>query len=87
MAVIENSCKPYVDEKNTDFRRYIYTDFFGDDLTKTGIKGATISQCEDICEAMNQCNAYSLVEHLNWCFPKSGIGTQTYKTGIISGFR
>jgi len=87
MAGIENSCEPYVDEKNTDFQRYINTDFFGDDLTKMGIKGVSISQCEDICEAMNQCNAYSFVEHLNWCFPKSGIGTQTYKTGIISGFR
>ena len=87
MAGIEHSCDPNLNKKNRNFKRYADTDFVGNDLTQTGIKGVSISQCESICKNMNQCNAYSFVENLKWCFPKSGIGKQTYKFGTISGLR
>ncbi|WP_224824790.1 PAN domain-containing protein [Cognatishimia sp. MH4019] len=88
MLGIENSCPLSAAVKPTQrFQRYTDTDFFGADLTQTGIKGIALERCEAICDAEQNCRAYSYVQTSQWCFPKFGIGRHISKRGIISGHK
>lgn len=88
MLGIENSCvKPASVSPVQTYQRYTDTDFFGADLTQTGIKGISLARCEAICDAALQCKAYSYVQSSQWCFPKFGIDRQVSKPGTISGLK
>lgn len=88
MLGIESSCVPPASVLPAQtFQRYTDTDFFGADLTQAGIRGVSLARCEAICDAAQQCKAYSYVQSSQWCFPKFGIDRQVSKPGIISGFK
>jgi hypothetical protein len=69
------------------FQRFQDQDFFGSDLTSQGFKGVTLNQCESICTNSRLCLAYSYVNRLSWCFPKSSAGLPVAKAGVISGVK
>jgi len=69
------------------YKRFRNQDLFGDDLTSNGFKNVSLDQCEAICTNSELCTAYSYVERLSWCFPKSGVGRPTAKAGVISGVK
>ncbi len=69
------------------FQIFRNQDFVGDDLTSEGTKDVTLNECESICTSSQQCIAYSYVERLNWCFPKSGLGNSVIKAGVTSGVK
>jgi hypothetical protein len=88
MLGIESNCvTPAPVPPAQTYQRYTDTDFFGADLTQTGIKGVSLARCEAICDAAQQCKAYSYVQSSQWCFPKFGIDRQVPKSGTISGFK
>lgn len=88
MSGIESSCSlPAAATSTRSYQRYTDTDFFGADLTDTGIKGVSLRRCEEICDAEQSCRAYSYVQESRWCFPKFGIGRHVSKRGITSGHK
>jgi hypothetical protein len=88
MHGIENNCSsPTPIPTTPTYLRYSDTDFLGADLTQTGIKGVSISRCEEICDVMQRCVAYSYVQSSRWCFPKYGVNRLVSKSGIISGYK
>lgn len=88
MLGIESNCvEPTAEAPSLAYQRYTGTDFFGADITQTGIKGISLERCEAICDAEKKCRAYSYVQKSRWCFPKSGVGRQVSKPGIISGHK
>ena len=88
MAGIGNSCPVGKEKQNFgNFNQYQDTDFLGADLTERGFKGVSLPRCEEICNSLSTCNAYSFVKSSQWCFPKSGTGKRTTKIGTVSGLK
>lgn len=95
-AGIDSACSNKSMERNSDsmsingdtsFSTLMDLDHFGGDLTSRGLKGVSLSQCQDFCMQINECVAYSYVINSGWCFPKSGLGSPTYRPGVTSGIK
>ena len=65
--------------------RFDNTDFFGADLNPEGIRGISLSDCEQTCRSDSNCAAWSYVHSTRWCWPKSGVSNLSYGEGITSG--
>jgi hypothetical protein len=61
------------------------TDFFGSDLSPSGIRGISLAECEQICRENATCAAWSYVHETRWCWPKSGVSNISIGVGITSG--
>ena len=67
------------------FERFEQVDFYGEDIENSDIKPVSLDQCESLCDANDQCVAYSYAKDLKWCFPKSDISNVIGQSRIISG--
>jgi len=64
---------------------YPNLDILGHDLTESGIKGISLTECEALCIKNDNCSAFSYVKRKQWCWPKYGSGATASKAGIVSG--
>lgn len=60
-------------------------DFFGADLSPSGVRGVSLAACEQICRSDSACAAWSYVHETRWCWPKSGVSNVSFALGITSG--
>jgi len=60
-------------------------DFFGMDLSPTGIRDISLSACQNYCVQTPSCAAYSYVHETRWCWPKSGVQNISMANGVTSG--
>ena len=61
------------------------TDLIGADLTQTGHRNVSRTQCEQICRNDAKCGAYTWVRDTAWCFPKVGIKGDARTHGWSAG--
>jgi Trypsin/PAN domain len=50
-------------------------------------RGLSLDQCEHACQSDKQCQAFSYVERLHWCWIKSSIPGLVDKPGVVSGVK
>jgi len=62
-------------------------DFTGGDLTQSGFRNISFSQCQQICLRNARCVAVSYVVSSQWCWPKGVIASTQRRSGIISAIR
>lgn len=62
-------------------------DFFGRDISPTGVRGISLAECENICRSDASCAAYSYVAKTQWCWPKYGVTNVSLAAGTISGIK
>ena len=76
-----------ISSKSENFNRLSGIDLFGDDLNLEGIKGLSLTECENICLSDNSCRAYSFIKEKQWCFPKHDVGNPRENPKVVSGVR
>jgi hypothetical protein len=69
------------DEKSQYLRN---TDFLGNDLNNTGIRGISFAACVDICKGREDCKGISYVDEKKWCWPKRAMNNRSIRSGITS---
>jgi hypothetical protein len=65
--------------------RFDGQDFFGGDLSSTGVRDVSLGDCERICRENPSCGAFSYVSATRWCWPKAGVENVSLAQGVISG--
>ena len=68
-----------------EISRFDGKDFFGGDLSPKGVRGVSLSDCEQICRDNSSCAAYSYVIETRWCWPKSRVENVSLAEGVVSG--
>lgn len=68
-----------------EISRFDGQDFFGGDLSPTGVRGVSLPACEQICRDDPSCRAYSYVADTRWCWPKSRVENISLAQGVMSG--
>lgn len=61
------------------------TDFFGADLSASGIRNVSLWECSDSCRRNPDCAAFSYVSEKRWCWHKARVENLSYAPGVISG--
>ena len=63
----------------------INIDFFGADLSASGIRNISLFDCSESCRHNPACAAFSYVSEKQWCWQKSRVENYSYAPGIVSG--
>lgn len=66
---------------------YSDIDFFGMDLSSSGVRNVSLEECAAICQRSSDCAAYSYVRATRWCWPKSGVDNVSFAAGTVSGIK
>ncbi len=61
------------------------TDLPGHDLNSRGIRDVSLDSCIQACREAPGCRAFSYVEDLRWCWPKSAAGAGQADYRVLSG--
>ncbi|MWP39795.1 hypothetical protein GQY15_19700 [Rhodobacter sphaeroides] len=67
--------------------RFSDLDFFGLDISPTGVRGISLTACDELCASTPSCAAYSYVTSTNWCWLKYGVENISIAPGTISAVR
>ncbi|MGQ7793279.1 alpha-2-macroglobulin family protein [Faunimonas sp. B44] len=71
---------------NAQDRRIVLTegaDYFGSDYDVR--KGISLEDCQAVCIAESECQAFTFNARAGWCFLKNGVGELRAVTGAVSG--
>jgi PAN domain len=62
-------------------------DLFGYDILAKGMKGISLSQCQETCSNSSSCVAFTYIPETRWCWPKYAIGAMSLKANAITGIK